>query len=36
LKAQGYRVLRFWNHEILRQTDVVLSVIYKAVEGRGE
>lgn len=36
LKAQGYKVLRFWNHEILRQTDVVLSVIYKAVEDRGE
>ncbi|WP_417545270.1 endonuclease domain-containing protein [Marinobacter sp.] len=32
LRSQGFRVLRFWNHEILRQTDVVLSVIYDALE----
>ncbi|MBQ0745645.1 MAG: endonuclease domain-containing protein [Marinobacter sp.] len=32
LRSQGFRVLRFWNHEILRQTDVVLSVIYEALE----
>tara|TARA_R110002110_G_scaffold125158_1_gene302868 strand:- start:986 stop:1360 length:375 start_codon:yes stop_codon:yes gene_type:complete len=32
LRSQGFRVLRFWNHEILRQTDVVLSVIYGALE----
>lgn len=45
LSSQGFQVLRFWNHEILRQTDVVLSVIYdvlvpedsvgKGVEGGG-
>ncbi|NWN91763.1 DUF559 domain-containing protein [Marinobacter adhaerens] len=28
LRSQGFTVLRFWNHEILRQVDVVLSVIY--------
>jgi very-short-patch-repair endonuclease len=27
LTAQGYRVLRFWNDEVLRQTDSVLQVI---------
>jgi|SRR5690554_3176254 len=36
LKAQRFRVLRFWNHEILNQTDVVLSVIYDALEARSE
>ena len=32
LRSQGFRVLRFWNHEILRRADVVLSVIYEALE----
>ncbi len=32
LSSQGFRVLRFWNHEILKQVDVVLSVIYEALE----
>jgi very-short-patch-repair endonuclease len=27
LEAQGYRVLRFWNHEILQDTDDVLERI---------
>jgi very-short-patch-repair endonuclease len=27
LEAQGYRVLRFWNHEILQSTDDVLEQI---------
>ena len=36
LSSQGFRVLRFWNHEILRQTDVVLSVIYEVLEARGK
>lgn len=34
LHSQGYKVLRFWNHEILQQTEVVLSVIYDAVKVR--
>ncbi|GGE57929.1 endonuclease [Streptosporangium jomthongense] len=34
LRAQGFKVLRFWNHEILRQVDVVLSVIYEEMERR--
>jgi very-short-patch-repair endonuclease len=28
--AQGYRVLRFWNHEILQQTERVLQAILYA------
>ncbi|MDL0430141.1 DUF559 domain-containing protein [Marinobacter sp. TBZ242] len=34
LRSQGYTVLRFWNHKILAQTDVVLGVIYGEVEKR--
>lgn len=34
LSNRGYKVLRFWNHEILAQTDVVLSVIYGELERR--
>ena len=33
LKAQGFRVLRFWNNEILLNTDDVLAVIFEAVGG---
>ena len=44
LRLQGYRVLRFWNHEALRETSAVLDAIQLAVrpltlplslEGRG-
>lgn len=34
LVNQGYKVLRFWNHDILAQTAVVLGVIYGEVEKR--
>ena len=27
LESQGYRVLRFWNNEVLKETDVVVEVI---------
>lgn len=27
LKNHGYEVLRFWNHEVLRETEAVLEVI---------
>ncbi|SOB74670.1 Very-short-patch-repair endonuclease [Marinobacter sp. LV10R510-11A] len=36
LNSQGFQVLRFWNHEILKQVDVVLSVVYEVLERRGE
>lgn len=29
LKAQGFRVLRFWNDEILRDIEIVLEVIFR-------
>ncbi len=29
LRTQGFRVIRFWNHEVLKNTDAVLSVIQK-------
>ena len=32
LEAQSFRVLRFWNHEKLEQTDAVLGVILRALE----
>src|SRR3989338_10502402 len=27
LESQGFRVLRFWNHEVLKQTEAVLEKI---------
>ncbi|PHP67099.1 hypothetical protein CSC94_11160 [Zhengella mangrovi] len=32
LRAQGYRVLRFWTHDINYELDSVLDTIYSAVE----
>ncbi len=32
LVERGYRVLRFWNHEMTHQLNQVLEVIYQAVE----
>jgi adenine-specific DNA-methyltransferase len=32
LRAQGFRVLRFWNHEVLAATDDVLEAILDALE----
>ena len=31
LKAQGIRVLRFWNNQVLIETESVMEVIYEAV-----
>jgi very-short-patch-repair endonuclease len=31
LRLQGYRILRFWNHEVTSQIDVVLDTIYAAL-----
>ncbi len=31
LAAGGFRVLRFWNHDVLTSTDAVLEEIRKAV-----
>ena len=32
MEAQGYRVLRFWNHEVLTQTDAVRERILQALQ----
>ncbi len=34
--AQGYRVLRFWNHDVLAAIDDVCETILAAVDGRLE
>ena len=31
LDSRGYRVLRFWNHEVFQQLDAVLQVIYDSL-----
>jgi very-short-patch-repair endonuclease len=31
LEQRGLRVLRFWNHEVLRETESVLEEVYRAV-----
>lgn len=36
LGERGYRVLRFWNHETLKNTEGVLAVIAAAALGNGE
>ncbi|MFT3729263.1 MAG: endonuclease domain-containing protein [Terricaulis sp.] len=33
LESQGYKVLRFWNYDVLRQTDVIVDqIISTAIE----
>ncbi|HEX8168083.1 MAG TPA: DUF559 domain-containing protein [Beijerinckiaceae bacterium] len=34
LASAGYRVLRFWNHEVLHETQSVLDTIYAAAAER--
>jgi very-short-patch-repair endonuclease len=31
LNSQGYRVLRFWNNEVLQQTEAVMAAIHDAL-----
>ena len=35
LRAQGIRVLRFWNNQMLTETEAVMGVIYQAVVDDG-
>ncbi|HXF87942.1 MAG TPA: endonuclease domain-containing protein [Xanthobacteraceae bacterium] len=35
LVANKFRVLRFWNHEVMRNFDGVLQTILEALHGRG-
>ncbi|MBI2715019.1 MAG: endonuclease domain-containing protein [Rhizobiales bacterium] len=32
LESQGYRVLRFWNNDVLRETEAVMTVIYETLK----
>ncbi len=34
LGEKGYRVLRFWNNEVLKETESVLTVILSSLDGR--
>jgi very-short-patch-repair endonuclease len=34
LEARGYRVMRFWNYEVLSNADGVLATILSALEPR--
>jgi very-short-patch-repair endonuclease len=34
LESQGLKVLRFWDNEVLQQTDAVLEAILNALEHR--
>ena len=34
ISSRGYRVLRFWNHEVFEDLDGVLAVIRAELEGR--
>jgi very-short-patch-repair endonuclease len=33
LESEGYRILRFWNHEVFENIDGVLDTIYAALYG---
>jgi very-short-patch-repair endonuclease len=35
LASRGYCVLRFWNHEVLRETQSVIDTIFAALGSRG-
>jgi very-short-patch-repair endonuclease len=34
LEARGYRVLRFWNHDVMNDIDSVLQVIWNGIHGQ--
>ncbi|HEY1540984.1 MAG TPA: DUF559 domain-containing protein [Xanthobacteraceae bacterium] len=36
LESRGYRVLRFWNNEVLSEIDGVMSAIYAALESSAD
>ena len=33
LESQGFKVLRFWNNEVLNETEAVVQVILNELEG---
>jgi very-short-patch-repair endonuclease len=34
LESQGFRVLRFWNNQVLQEIEAVKSIIWEALESR--
>ena len=34
LENNGYKVLRFWNNEVMKNIDGVMEVIFREVEGK--
>jgi very-short-patch-repair endonuclease len=36
LRANGYRILRFWNHDVLTNTEGVLTVIATAMDASAD
>jgi very-short-patch-repair endonuclease len=36
LEAEGYRVIRFWNNEIIANIDGVMEAVYSAVHGASD
>lgn len=36
LKSRGYRVLRFWNHEVMNNLDAVLTVIWSVLQEQNQ
>ena len=33
LESLGFKVLRFWNDDVLKDTDIVIEVILHAIDG---
>jgi very-short-patch-repair endonuclease len=36
LRSAGFKVLRFWNHDVMRRTEEVLDAIHAALERRSD
>jgi len=36
LSAAGFRILRFWNNQVLQETDAVIEVIWSALQEESE
>ncbi|MCS3806456.1 very-short-patch-repair endonuclease [Chromobacterium alkanivorans] len=36
LQTQGFSIMRFWNHDILRNRDTVLETIWQALNARAK
>ena len=36
LTSKGYKILRFWNHEVLNELEGVLNAIFLAINNDGE